>query len=392
MPQKKLRENNLYYFFAHRALISAAENCFILTGPAYLYATFNTPMAHIVWTSGLMLTASCGIFPIFIFGQRCKTAKGVMAFGLILNCLCMLALSLFKLNPLLLAEIATLYGFALCSYYLSMHWFYSSNIDLAKVGRHTTLWLNIQLLVGAITPVVCGLLSEYSYHANYFLLAVFAISSLIPLFAIKTNYPNAAPTITEILSTENQERYRELKSISHFEQFASTLLTNLWPLAYCMLIGNIGQFGILTGASVLLTAFLLRTLGKTFDSNLRHGLVERLAFFRVATGLLYATTLFFPHWWYVLAVDILNRLSESLIQGLSQSYLYALSSKYNPVAFHYTRELNLIKARPWMLLLLLAWGISMPPDSIWILLTIGALCNFGWLFLKRAEKILNHSH
>ena len=293
-------------------------------------------------------------------------------------------------NIRLIIPATIIFSLYISFYWLIRHWFFSVNADYMKIGKQISTLSILGMIISFIAPIVAGVLSFLvSFNITFILGAMSGALSIIPVLLFYAPPHPRSYGIKKIMDILQKPSLKAIRPAPIWEGLSNYLIKTCWILAFTIFIGNIMDFGILTGITTLLSMVLTWMAGNWFDARKRAKLLTRLTGIRVALTLLYPIIFFFPNMVYIWIVETLNKTTTSMHCAVTDSYLFAYSNKIHPIHFHLNREIHLTITRIISSAVLAIAFYFLPSESLWVAIGIGAFMLFGWNSLKSSDHLLH---
>ncbi|MFH0820426.1 MAG: MFS transporter [Candidatus Peregrinibacteria bacterium] len=385
-----MKSRNLRLFYIHQAFFTFTDSIYSITFPLFLYKTFHSISMVFAWTFSWNLIYGLLFIPLFNLAMKWEKPKYFMALGVVFYVVAsMLMGSITSEKPWLIFTTLLAFSLYLSFYWMVRHWFFSVNADHLKIGKQISWLAIINMVASFIGPVAGGALSYWvSFNAAFWLGGIGIFCSLIPVLLFNAPPHTEHYSFKTIYSILQKPALKAIRSTYLWEGFSGCLINWPWVLVFGIFLGNIKDLGILIGFSTFIAAILTRLTGHFFDLKKRIPLLNLTTPLNVVGRLLYASVYFFPITAYVWVVDIFNRFVGSMHGTVIDSYLFGYSNKIHPIYFHLNREVHLTIARGICTAILVIAFYFLPPEYLWVSITLGALMILGWLNLKRSDHLL----
>ena len=386
-----MKQRNLNLFYLHELLFQFADTMLILVLPIFIYKLFNSISAVFLFDFAWNLLFGLLIIPVFSLGMKLGKPKYFMALGMVFYVLSLWFLG--KTTPESISYIipGTLFFVLYVSFYwLTKHWFFSTNSDYTKMGKQVGKIGLIKILVSFIAPIFGGLMSYFvSFNATFLIGSALGLISIIPIMlfnapAIKDSFK---PKDIKVIMQKTE--LKEIRPAHFWEAVSAKMVRDCWILAFAIFIGSILDLGILVGVSTLITAILIKLAGHWFDQRSRKRILTRLTNLRASAAMLFSLVYFFPQAGFIWAVQTANSFVNSMHDTVAFSYVYAYSNKIHPAHFHINRELTLVAGRFVSTSILIISFQFVSAKFLFLAIAIGAISVEGWQYLKRADHLLH---
>jgi hypothetical protein len=292
-----MKNRNIKLFYIHTLFFQFSESMLIIVLPIFLYKLFNSISAVFIFTLIWNLIYLALFIPIFNLAMHLKNPKYFMALGVLFY-----AISLWLFGHTTAENIGLMipgmimFSLYISFYWLIRHWFFSVNADYMKIGKQISTLSILGMAISFIAPIVAGVLSFLiSFNITFILGAVSMMLSIIPVLLFYAPPHPRSYGIKKIIGILQDPNLKAIRSAPVWEGLSVYLIKTCWILAFTIFIGNIMDFGILTGATTLLSMILTWMAGNWFDARKRAKLLTRLTGIRVVLTLLYPMIFFFPN-------------------------------------------------------------------------------------------------
>lgn len=378
-------------FIIHDLLMLFAMGMMELVLPIYLFETFGSVRAvflwQVCWNVGILVL----FVPVFSLAMRLKRPMLFMAFGLFVYAVAMRMVSMIAEGDAnLVFACALLHGVSAAFYWPIRHWLISKIVDFRAIGHQISLLTVLRIGLGCVAPVLAGVISVREGVTDLFMVGtVILLLSTVPLFFCRIKPEAWSYRLSEIPGLLRKPVLRRIAPAYFFEGLGASLVGIPWLLTLVLFCGDIEKVGYFVGGSALISAILVRLVGKHFDRGRRQELLTRLTFFRTAAITFFAIAYFLPTTWFILAVQTLNQFAGTTHGTCVESYLFGFSAKLHPTEFHFNREVYLCAGRIVGSSLFVIFFPESNLALLWAAPAIGAFAFLGFLTLKRNDALLN---
>jgi len=320
-----------------------------------------------------------------------KNPKYFMAMGMVFYVIALgLCSKTTTENIQLIIPTTITFALYISFYWMIRHWFFSVNTDYKKIGKQISILTIIRISISFIAPIIGGAISFLvSFNVTFILGACAGLLSLIPIFLFHAPPHPRSYNFKKVIRILKKPELKAIRLAYIGEAFTNIFVHNVWTLIFVIFIGNIMKFGLLVGFTTLMAAILTWLSGHWFDQRKRKAILTRLTKIRVMCILLYTTLFFYPQMFWIITVELINRLTSSMHVTIGDSYLFAYSNKIHPIHFHLNREVHLNIGRFLAAGILAIIFYFLPANYLWIIITIGAFAILGFLNLKRSDHLLH---
>ncbi len=386
-----MKKRNLNLFYLHELLFQFADTMLILVLPIFIYKLFGSISAVFIFDFVWNLLFGLLLIPVFALGMKMGKPKYFMAIGMVCYVLSLWFLGKTTQESINYIIPGTLFFVLYVSFYwLTKHWFFSTNSDYTKMGEQVGKIGLIKILVSFIAPIFGGLMSFFvSFNATFIIGSALGLISIIPIMLFKAPAMKDSFKLKDIKIILKKQELKEVRPTHFWEAISAKLVRDCWILAFAIFIGNILDLGILVGVTTLVTAIMIKLAGHWFDRRSRKKILTKLTHIRTGAAMFFSLVYFFPQAVFVWTVQTANSLINSMHDTVAFSYVYAYSNKIHPAHFHINRELALVAGRFVSATALITTFHFLPAKYLFLAIAIGAITVEGWQYLKRADHLLH---
>jgi hypothetical protein len=386
-----MKQRNIRLFYTHSLFFQFSDSMLAIVLPIFLYKLFGSISAVFIFNLVWNLIYLILFIPLFNLAMHLKNPKYFMAIGVVFY---VISLWLFghttAENIRMIIPATLIFSLYISFYWLIRHWFFSVNADYQKIGKQISTLSILGMIISFIAPIVGGILSFLvSFNVTFILGAAAGALSIIPVLLFYAPPHPRSYGFKKIIAILQKPSLKAIRPAYLWEGLSTYLIKTCWVLAFAIFIGNIMNFGILTGITTLLSMVLTWMAGGWFDARKRAKLLTRLTAVRVVLILLYPTIFFFPNMVYIWFVETLNKTTSGMHCTVTDSYLFAYSSKIHPIHFHLNREIFMTITRIASSAILAIIFYFLPKEYLWLAMGVGAFMVFGWNNLKKSDHLLH---
>lgn len=382
-------EKELRLFYLHHFLFSTGELTFGILIPIYLYQYFGNLSETFLCYTGYWILVGLLLMPTLWVSTRVKAISYGMIISIVFYCFDLLAL--IAIPHYGLKAIIT--WCILHALYIAWYWpprqvLFTGLTNRHRVGRQVSFILILNTALSVVAPLLGAWVAytygfEYTFHLGLF----FIVLSIVPLFFIRFQAKKPVE-IHQFQRRLHSPHLKHAREIYLMEGMFIVLFAGCWVFAFNLYVGSVLDLGMTVSIAAALSGIMSFFAGHSFDKGRRVLVLRRTTLARTIITILFSAVPFAPKLAFVALIDACNRFVTSAHQTVTDAYLYDLSSKTDPLTFHITREMALLRCRIYGFGFLSGFFAFMPNEYLWVFVAVGGSALLGWLWLPRLQQLI----
>lgn len=239
-------------------------------------------------------------------------------------------------NPILFVPILIIEGIRIPLFWIPYFGLFSSEAYYKRMGESVGTIEFFTRLIQAAIPAISGfIIVTLGFSYLFYISMLFQVLAIMILFSLHEKVQFSRASLSELQQWLQEPQYR-LLSLSFVGKYVADAMQTLWPLFVLLLIGTADKVGFLYFVVFFVSLLLVYFSGWFVD----HSKSRRpLSISGWTMGILWIGRALVSSVWTIIAVDIFQKLAESVYLPFYDSLMLRRSKGKKAISYFIYREM-----------------------------------------------------